>query len=85
MLLGLPGEMPDEDIWEIARRANFTIVTADADFARLSAKYGAPPKVIRLERMDYSTELAASLIHRNAVIIAQFEKSKRDMLVLRRS
>lgn len=85
MLLGLSGETPDETIWEVARESGFTIVTADNDFLRLSAKYGAPPKVIRLERMDYSTQVAAALIRRNAVAIAEFESSKRNVLVLRRS
>jgi predicted nuclease of predicted toxin-antitoxin system len=84
-LLGLSGEAPDEMIWEAARKGSFTIVTADTDFVRLSARYGAPPKVIRLERMDYSTHIAASLIRRNALTIAHFEKSKRNVLVLPRS
>jgi predicted nuclease of predicted toxin-antitoxin system len=84
-LLGLSGETPDEVIWEAAREGGFTIVSADNDFVCLSARHGAPPKVIWLERMDYSTQEAASLIRRNAVLISQFEKSERRVLVLRRA
>ena len=41
-LLGLSGETPDQVIWDAARNGGFVIVTADADFVRLSARYGAP-------------------------------------------
>lgn len=82
--LGLSGEAPDSDIWEFAKREGFAIVTADADFIRLVERYGARPQVIRLERMDYSTEEAALLIRRYAVAIAEFEKSTFPTLSLRR-
>jgi predicted nuclease of predicted toxin-antitoxin system len=85
MLLGFPGETPDEVIWDVAKERDYAIVTADTDFVRLSAQFGAPPKVIRLERMDYSTAIAATLIRSHAVAIAQFEISKKKLLVLRRS
>ena len=83
-LLGLSGETPDEVIWESAKANEFTIVTADSDFLRLSAEHGPPPKVIRLERMNYSTRTAADLIRRNAIAISEFEASSRSVLLLRR-
>jgi len=63
-LVGLRGETPDAAIWEFAKQSRFTIVTADADFLRLSELKGPPPQVIRPDRMDYSTEVAARLIRR---------------------
>lgn len=84
-LLGLPGETPDELIWDIAKTGEFTIVTADYDFVSLSARLGAPPKVIRLDRMDYSTAIAAALIRRHAIAISEFGKGDKNLLVLRRS
>jgi predicted nuclease of predicted toxin-antitoxin system len=81
--LGFSGETPDQTIWEAAKSRGFTIVTADSDFIQLSTRYGAPPKVIRLEHMDYSTQVAADLIRRNAITIAEFEKSMENILVLR--
>lgn len=83
--VGLAGETPDAEIWEFARQREFTIVTADADFLRLSELHGSPPRVIRLERMDYSTEIAADLIRRYAVAIAEFDRSARSVLILRRN
>lgn len=85
VVAGLSGETPDDAIWEYAKDNAFTIVTADLDFAQLSGKLGFPPKVIRLERMDYSTEVAAEVIRRNAVIITEFYKSSRGVLILRRN
>jgi predicted nuclease of predicted toxin-antitoxin system len=84
-LVGLSGETPDKTIWEFAKAGQFTIVTADADFLRFAESYGAPPQVIRLEKMDYSTQAAAALIRRYAVAITDFEKSARPVLVLRRN
>jgi predicted nuclease of predicted toxin-antitoxin system len=84
-LAGLAGETPDAAIWEFPKKNRFAIVTADADFIRLADLHGAPPQVIRLEQMDYSTEVAADLIRRNAIAITEFEKSARSVLILRRN
>ncbi|MFZ0592827.1 MAG: DUF5615 family PIN-like protein [Bryobacteraceae bacterium] len=84
-LAGFSGETPDRTIWEFAKRAQFAIVTADADFLRLAELHGAPPQIIRLERMDYSTEIAAGIIRRHAIAVAEFEKSTRSVLILRRN
>lgn len=81
---GLAGETPDAAIWEFGRLNQFAIVTADADFVRLSERLGVPPQVIRLERMNYSTETAAELIRRYAIAIIEFERSFEPLLILRR-
>jgi predicted nuclease of predicted toxin-antitoxin system len=84
LLLGFSGETPDKAIWDYAKEHDFTIVSADLDFIHLSNRFGPPPKVIRLERMDYSTLLAAELIRRNAVLICEFRNSDQGILILRR-
>jgi predicted nuclease of predicted toxin-antitoxin system len=84
-LVGLSGETPDRSIWEFAKEQGSTIATADSDFLRLGEVYGPPPKIIRLEKMNYSTELAASLIRRYAVAIKEFERSAKALLILRRT
>ena len=61
-LIGLSGETPDETIWKFALANDFTIVTADKDFVRLAEASGPPPQVVRLEKMDYSTEVAADML-----------------------
>jgi predicted nuclease of predicted toxin-antitoxin system len=83
-LLGFSGQTADEAIWEYAKNQAFTIVTSDVDFVRLSGRFGPPPKVIRLDRMDYSTGIAAELIRRHSIIISEFGKSTNGVLVLRR-
>jgi predicted nuclease of predicted toxin-antitoxin system len=45
--VGLRGTT-DQDIWNFAGAADFTIVTKDDDFRGLSLLRGAPPKVIWL-------------------------------------
>ena len=84
-LIGLLGETSDETIWEFARANRFTIVTADKDFVRLAEANGPPPQVVRLEKMDYSTEVAAELIRRYAVAINDFGKGAKPVLILRRT
>jgi len=83
-LAGFASETSDGVIWEFAKRTGFAIVTADADFVNAAQIHGAPPKVIRLERMDYSTEVAATLIRHYAVAITEFGKSTRPLMLLRR-
>lgn len=81
--LGFHGETQDEVIWGYARVNGFTVLTCDADFEDLAALNGHPPKVIHLEGMNYRTHVAAELIHSNAVLISEFEKSNGAVLCLR--
>lgn len=45
---------------------------------------GCPPQVVRLHRMDYTTEIAAQQVRCNAIAIAEFERSAKPVLVLRK-
>jgi predicted nuclease of predicted toxin-antitoxin system len=68
--VGLRGAT-DQDIWNFAAAADFTIVTKDDDFRGLSLLRGAPPKVIWLvigncttrEILQVLTENGASLFN----------------------
>lgn len=81
--VGLGFQSTDNAIWDFARDHGYTIVTADRDFLSLSEVFGAPPRVIRLERMNFSTRIAADVIRRYSVAIADFERSGRPTLILR--
>jgi predicted nuclease of predicted toxin-antitoxin system len=83
--VGFSGETADQAIWQFAKEQDFAIATADSDFVRLAETRGAPPKIIRLERMDCSTEVAAALVRRYAVAITEFGKSTKPILLLRRN
>lgn len=80
---GLERETRDELIRDFARQHGYTIVTADCDFVQLADLHGAPPKVIRLEAMDYPTQAAAMLIRKYAVAINEFGQTSRATLILR--
>jgi predicted nuclease of predicted toxin-antitoxin system len=80
---GLPGEIPDETIWNYAKQNGFTILTSDFDFVALSDRYGPPPKVIHLESMNYRTRVAAEFIRSRAVLITEFGRGDVGILRLR--
>lgn len=61
-LLGLD-RANDAEIWEVARKESFAIVTKDADFVELSLVRGFPPKVIWLNLGNVSNaEVSARLL-----------------------
>lgn len=81
---GLAQFTPDIVIWDYAVQNGFTIVTTDADFVQLAVQRGSPPKVIRIERCDFRTAEVENLLRRNAIRIAEFERSDLAVLVLRK-
>ena len=73
----------DSCIWDYARNHNLCIVTKDADFSDLSARRGAPPKVIWLRIGNCLTSGVAWLLHRHAEAISQFlADPNSDVLIL---
>jgi predicted nuclease of predicted toxin-antitoxin system len=80
---GLARDASDELIWEFARVNKFALVTADSDFLSLAEGRGAPPSVIRLENCNYRTSRVEQLLRRNAVRIAEMERSLRPVLIIR--
>jgi predicted nuclease of predicted toxin-antitoxin system len=80
---GLERFTSDGKIWEYAAFNGFAIVTADADFMRLSKERGDPPKVVRLENCNYKTAVVEELLRRNAVRIAELEQSRKALLIIR--
>lgn len=80
---GLARFTSDATIWEYAQENGLIIVTADGDFVELAERRGAPPKVVRLENCNYRTPQVEDLIRRNAVRIAELERSPRAVLIIR--
>lgn len=72
-LVGLD-QADDRVIWEHARMGGFAIVTQDADFAELSALFGAPPRVIWLRCGYQPTGAVERLIRHHAEDIATLDR-----------
>jgi len=53
---------PDKEIWEFARRNDYTIVTQDSDFNDLNSLYGFPPKVIWIRTGNLKTQLIVDIL-----------------------
>jgi predicted nuclease of predicted toxin-antitoxin system len=54
--LALKGKS-DSELWRFARRNQYAaILTADVDFQNKVLELGAPPRVARIERCDFSAK-----------------------------
>jgi predicted nuclease of predicted toxin-antitoxin system len=67
-----------------SRRILSSGMTADADFDQLLEQRGPPPKIIRIENCNFRTAEVENLVRRNAIRIAEFERSDAALLVLRK-
>ncbi len=61
----------DFEIWNYAQQ-DYVILTHDIDFDDLCAKYGFPPKIIRLKTGNLSNKDTAELIVRHNKEIGEF-------------
>ncbi len=62
----------DREIWDFAKKQNYTIVTFDADFYDLVTLYGHPPKVIWLRIGNTKTDNLISVLQNQADLIETF-------------
>ena len=69
--VGLRGAT-DQDIWNFAAAADFTIVTKDDDFRGLSLLRGAPPKVIWLVIGNCTTREILQVLTENVASLFSF-------------
>ena len=70
-LLGLGGA-GDHELWELARRDGYVLVTKDEDFLLLSVSRGYPPKVVGLTIGNASNAATAALLLQQADVIERF-------------
>lgn len=79
---GLAGS-GDAKILEYACACGFILVSTDGDFQRLLSRFSGA-KVVILRACNYPTEIAAEVIRRNAIRIAQLPISHERLIVLKR-
>lgn len=71
----------DIEIWEFARKNDFTILTHDDDFEKLLLLKGSPPKVIILKTFNKNTKQIAELLISKSEIIESFI-SNNELMIL---
>lgn len=52
----------DIQIWEFAKKHNFTIITQDSDFNDLTSLYGFPPKIIWIRTGNLTTQAILNIL-----------------------
>jgi predicted nuclease of predicted toxin-antitoxin system len=62
----------DDDVWTLAQREHFVIVTKDVDFHTRSILRGHPPKVLWVRSGNCATALVETLLRKNVDEIERF-------------
>jgi predicted nuclease of predicted toxin-antitoxin system len=66
----------DGQIWDFAKVNEYTIITKDYDFSDMSHLLGCPPKVIKLNCGNRTTEYICNLLSNKASLIDSFVDSE---------
>jgi predicted nuclease of predicted toxin-antitoxin system len=74
----------DIEIWNFAKKENFTIVTFDSDFFDISIINGCPPKIIYVRKGNLTTNKLLALLEEKHLIIRNFitNPEKQDIACL---
>jgi predicted nuclease of predicted toxin-antitoxin system len=73
----------DRGILEYAAAHDFVLVSTDGDFEGLLKQFPGA-KVVILSSCDYPTEIAADVLRRNAIRIAELPTSQDQLIILDR-
>jgi predicted nuclease of predicted toxin-antitoxin system len=71
----------DRSILKYAASNNFTLISTDSDFERLLTQIPGA-KVVILRSCDYPTAVAAEVLRRNAIRIAELPGSRDHLIIL---
>ena len=74
-------ESSDIDVWEYAKKYNFTILTKDSDFNDLAIYRGTPPKVIWLKIGNCKITTIETVIRENQNTIKSFLSDKNSSIL----
>ena len=72
----------DDSVWDYAARNGLVIVSKDSDFRQRSFLFGAPPKVIWIERGNCTTGDITQLLRQRAPEIKEFDRSAEAALLV---
>lgn len=74
---GLAGS-DDIQVWEYAKQNKFAIVSKDSDFHQRSFLFGAPPKVIWIQRGNCSTKDIETILRQHRNDLETFAQDKQS-------
>ena len=66
----------DTEIWEYAKSHEYVIVSKDSDFHQRGLTFGAPPKVVWVERGNCTTDEIAHILRSHLKDMRQFVESE---------
>jgi predicted nuclease of predicted toxin-antitoxin system len=66
----------DREIWDFAKKEQYTIITFDADFYDLVTLFGHPPKVVWLRIGNTSSDNLVRILQRHSEVIKAFISDK---------
>lgn len=72
----------DGAVWEYAARHRFTIVTKDSDFNQRAFLFGAPPKVVWIQRGNCSTSSIEALLRERVQDILDLDANEEASLLV---
>ncbi len=65
------GRATDAEVYRSARDGEYVLVTMDADFLALSARFGRPPLVVHLRAGNCTLDVAEALLRSAAAELAE--------------
>ena len=75
-------ESDDQIVWEFAAANHFAIVSKDSDFVQLSLLRGSPPKIIRLQVGNCTTERVESVLRTGFQAVEAFDRDADASLLM---
>ncbi len=67
---------PDVEIWQLAKKRGFVIVSKDADFHQMSFLYGTPPKVVWIRLGNCTTDEILEALRSHIARLKEFESNE---------
>lgn len=71
----------DAAVWVYAKDQGFVIVSKDADFRHLALTYGAPPKVVWIQRGNCTTREIVALLRKRSDELFAFCENESEVVL----
>jgi len=75
-------DVSDSEIWDLAKKDTYIILTKDKDFYHRISVLGPPPKVIWITKGNCRNKEVLQLLRDHLVAIEKFAKSQEGLLII---